>query len=89
MSSGPDRVAFAATRDNLRERAQELAPVFARNGIRLRADRVSDAARTIAAALDDPRPLNTDPRKARDVHRTKRELTHALDVLERWLVTAA
>ncbi len=82
-------VAFASTRDNLRERAQNLAPVLARNSIRVRTERLLDSARTIGAAINDPRPLNTDSRKVRDVHHAKRELRHALDVLERWLAAAA
>ncbi len=81
-------VAYSATRDDLRARAASLAPVLAKNGIRLRRERLADQSRTIVAALDDPRPLNTDPRRRRDVHQAKRELRHTLGVLERWVAAA-
>ena len=77
--------AFATTRYNLRVRAPMLAPVFARHGITIREDRLSDSTRDVRAALCDPRPIRSDPRAKRTVRRTARELSHTLDQLERWV----
>ena len=63
-----------------------LVPLFARHGIRLRTERLAEDSRAITAALDDPRPLNADAARRRNVRDAKRELRHTLDVLERWVV---
>lgn len=81
-------VAYDTTRENLRQRAAELAPLFAKHGIRLDAARLADRSRTLADALDDPRPLRAAPRR-RSAARATRELAHVLDVLERHLAHAA
>jgi predicted acylesterase/phospholipase RssA len=81
-------VAYDATRESLRRRFAELAPLFAKHGIGLDAARLADRSRTLADALDDPRPLRAGSRRA-DVARAKRELAHVLDVLERHVAGAA
>ncbi|HEV8501279.1 MAG TPA: patatin-like phospholipase family protein [Casimicrobiaceae bacterium] len=80
--------AYAATREDLRARATTLAPVLAKHGIHLDAARLDDRARTIGAAIDDPRPLRADVHRHGSVRHAKRELAHVLDVLERWLAAA-
>ncbi len=79
-------LAFERTRRNLAARAVALGPTLRRHGITLRADRLDDPTRDIAAALTDPRPLHAQP--GRDVRRTKRDLAHTLGHLERWLARA-
>jgi hypothetical protein len=81
-------MAFAKTRQNLLARADALAPVLAKHGIAIRRDRLADPQRLVAAALTDPRPLHPDATRP-SVHRTKRELRHTLDQLERVLAGAA
>jgi NTE family protein len=78
-------LAFATTRQNLRTRAATLAPQLARHGIALRHARLADGTRSVNDALCDPRPLRTDARRAGSVKATARELSHALDHLERYL----
>ena len=78
-------LAFAATRQNLRARADALAPQLAQYGVVLRRDRLSEAARTVKDALCDPRPLKPDARRVTTVRRTARDLAHTLDHLERYL----
>ena len=80
-------LAFATTRQNLRDRAAELAPTLARHGLRIRTDRLRDANRDVTDALTDPRPLKSSRRRP-SMRRTTRELTHALDHLERFLAGA-
>jgi predicted acylesterase/phospholipase RssA len=80
--------AYAATREALRTRSTALAPVLAKNGIRIDDARLADRARTIDDAIDDPRPLLADVSRRGDVRRAKRELAHVLDVLERWVAAA-
>jgi predicted acylesterase/phospholipase RssA len=79
--------AYQKTRQNLRARADTLAPLLARHGIALDRGRLADPARLVTDALTDPRPLHAAP--APDVRRTARDLAHALDQLERWLARAA
>src|SRR5207244_11160513 len=80
-------LAFATTRQNLRARAAALAPICARHAIALRADRLTDTSRSVTDALDDPRPLRSSTRR-RTVRHTARELSYALDHLERFLAAA-
>ncbi len=52
--------AYRATRRQLWERRDELGPVFARHGIRLRADRLEDAEHGLPDSIgpyDDPAAL--------------------------------
>ena len=81
-------MAFAKTRQNLLARADALAPVLAKHGIAIRRDRLADPQRLVASALTDPRPLHPDATRP-SVRRTKRELRHTLDQLERVLAGAA
>jgi len=78
--------AYRKTRQNLAARADLLRPQLARHGIALRQDHLDDAARDVTDALTDPRPLHAQPRS--DVRRTARDLSHALNQLERWLAGA-
>ena len=80
-------LAFATTRQDLRERASALAPILARHRIALRAERLADTSRDVMDALDDPRPLRSSMRR-RSIRRTTRELSHTLDHLERLLAAA-
>ena len=80
-------LAFATTRQNLRDRAADLAPTLATHGLRIRTDRLRDANRDVTDALTDPRPLKSSRRRP-SMRRTTRELTHALDHLERFLAAA-
>ncbi|HEY4139608.1 MAG TPA: patatin-like phospholipase family protein [Casimicrobiaceae bacterium] len=80
-------LAFATTRQNLRDRAADLAPTLAAHGLRIRTDRLRDAHRDITDALTDPRPLKSSRRRP-SMRRTTRELTYALDHLERFLAAA-
>jgi hypothetical protein len=77
-------LAFATTRQNLRARAAALGPILARHGIALRAERLVDTSRDVINALDDPRPLRSSTHR-RTIRRTTRELSYALDHLERLL----
>ena len=52
-------------------------------GISLRRERLADRHRGVDDALSDPRPLHAQP--GTSVRRTARDLTHALNALERWL----
>jgi predicted acylesterase/phospholipase RssA len=78
-------LAFESTRTYLRRNADALAPRLARHGLRLRADRVADETRNVAAALNDPRPLHAGAARRRTVRATTRDLDHALGHLERHL----
>jgi hypothetical protein len=46
-------------------------------------ERLADASRRVDDALADPRPLHAQP--GASVRRSARDLTHALNTLERWL----
>ena len=74
--------AYHKTRQSLLARQAMLEPLLARHGIRLNLQRLSDAHRSIRDALQDPRPLLTEPPNTR---RTVNDLSHTLDALERWL----
>jgi hypothetical protein len=52
----------------------------------LNLERLNDARRSIADALDDPRPLLTQPG---GVAQAGRDLAHTLDHLEAWLAAAS
>ena len=80
-------IAFAKTRASLAARAAALAPAFAQHGIAIRHDRLAQAQRRIEEALTDPRPLRARPAK-HSVRRSARELSHALDQLERAVAAA-
>ena len=78
--------AFRSTRRNLLARQTVLAPMLARHGVRLNLERLKDARRSIAGALNDPRPLLMRPR---GVGETARDLAQTLDHLEAWLAAAS
>ena len=78
-------VAFETTRGDLRRRAHELRPILAQHGLALEEARLADPDRGVAAALCDPRPLRVDARAPRSVREASRELSYALDHLERHL----
>jgi len=80
--------AYQKTRRALAERAHALATQFARHGVTLRTDRLTDSTRTIVDALTDPRPLNVGQGRKGSVRRTTRDLAYTLDHLERWLAAA-
>jgi len=80
-------LAFATTRQNLRARAHALAPLLAKHGLRIRTERLADAARAVTDAINDPRPLKSSRRRP-SIRRTARELSHTLDHLERYLAAA-
>jgi hypothetical protein len=63
-----------------------LAPLLARDGVRLNLERLENARRSIAGALNDPRPLLARPR---GVRQATRGLAHTLDHLEAWLAAAS
>lgn len=79
-------IAFQKTRENLLARAQTLEPPLQRHGIAIRHDRLHDLQRPITQALTDPRPLHSNPSQSRRVKQATRDLSHALDQLERALV---
>jgi hypothetical protein len=81
-------LAYTKTRRNLLERADALAPAFARHGIALRLDRLNDLHRHVSDALHDPRSLYPDASRDRTVRMTTRDLSRTLDELERYLVGA-
>jgi NTE family protein len=78
--------AYRSTRRNLLARQALLAPLLARHGVRLNLERLGDARRSIAGALNDPRPLLARPR---GVRQATRDLAHTLDHLEAWLAAAS
>jgi predicted acylesterase/phospholipase RssA len=80
-------IAFAKTRDNLRARADAMAPALRRLGITVRHDRLADPARDIRTVLTDARPLRADAAH-QNVRQTTRELKHTLDQLERAVAAA-
>jgi predicted acylesterase/phospholipase RssA len=77
--------AYRKTRQSLLAHWAELEPLFARHGIRLKLEVLSDSQRPIRAALIDTRPL-----KARKpgVQQAARDLSYTLDQLEAWLIAA-
>jgi hypothetical protein len=78
--------AYRSTRRNLLARQALLAPLLARHGVRLNLERLDDALRSIAGALNDPRPLLARPR---GIRQATRDLAHTLDHLEAWLAAAS
>ncbi len=77
--------AYRKTRQSLLERRAVLEPMFAKHGVRLKVEALSDAQRSLRSALTDTRPLKA--RKA-GVHQAARDLGHTLDQLESWLASA-
>jgi predicted acylesterase/phospholipase RssA len=77
--------AYRKTRQNLIARAAMLEPTLGRHGIALRHERLADHTRVITDAVTDPRPLHTNITGRGDVRQTVRDLSHALDQLQRWL----
>jgi predicted acylesterase/phospholipase RssA len=77
-------LAFASTRSHLRRNADRLRAQLRRHGLVLRDQRLAQAGRDVADALNDPRPLHAG-RGKRTVAATARDLDHALRHLEREL----
>lgn len=82
----PCEPAHRSTRRNLLARQEVLAPVRASHGIRLNVEGPSGKRRSIAAALNDPRPLLT---RRRGVRQATRDLAHNVDYPETWLAASA
>jgi len=76
---------YYKTRQRLLAERATLEPLFARHGIGLDVERLRDSERSIHAALNDPRPLWIESPAVRTA---ARDLTYALDLLERWLLGA-
>lgn len=74
------QLAWRNTIDDLRLRADELRPVLAANGIRLRDEVLDDDSRTLLAGLAAPPPPSTD---------TTARLRRALDATERVIARRA
>jgi NTE family protein len=70
--------AYQSTRSELYRRRHELAPIFARHGIRIRVEVLQDPQRRLIAA-----PLK--PRRSSALFEAPRRLGVCLDELERWL----
>jgi hypothetical protein len=68
--------AYRATLDDLRNRRDEIAPVLARHGIRLRDEILEDRHRTIAASLGEQPPRMTRP--TAQIRRALDDLEHLL-----------
>jgi predicted acylesterase/phospholipase RssA len=77
--------AYHKTRRRLLEERAMLEPLLGRHGIRLDVERLRESGRSIHDALNDPRPLSI---QAPAVRTAARDLTYALDLLERWLHAA-
>ena len=80
-------LAFDSTRDYLREQAPRLAPLLARHGLRLRAERIADRPRQVTDAVTDPRPLHAGGSRRRSLRRIGRDLDRTLAQLEREVET--
>ncbi|HMA30958.1 MAG TPA: patatin-like phospholipase family protein [Casimicrobiaceae bacterium] len=80
-------LAFESTRDYLREHAPRLAPLLARHGFRLRAERIADRGREVTDAVTDPRPLHAGGSRRRGLRGIRRDLDRALTQLEREVET--
>ncbi len=78
--------AYASTRRHLLERYDELAPVFARHGVRLRRDILEDEGRTLWAGVGLPSEERRRPAPPR--HELSGRLDAALDRLEDWVASA-
>lgn len=70
-------LAYAITRDDLRRRADELEPVLARHGVRLRRDVLDDHRRTLWRTLAEHGAASTDLARAAQLsaHRRSRRRT--------------
>ena len=80
--------AYQKTRQNLAARADVLAPRLAKHGVTLRLEHIADHTRTVTDALTDARPLHVGKGRGSEVRQAARDLSHALDHLERWLAGA-
>ena len=80
-------LAFESTRDYLRGHAPRLAPLLARHGFRLRAERIADRGRAVTDAVTDPRPLHAGGSRRRSLRGIRRDLDRALTHLEREVET--
>ena len=74
--------AYSMTRQHLLAQRGTLGPLLGGHGIRLAIERLRDAGRSIHAAVNDPRPLWFESPAVRTA---ARDLTYALDLLERWV----
>ncbi len=74
--------AYQTTRRDLLARREELEPILARHGVRLRLEILQDRERRFYTGLSDPRGL-TEPAKYRG--RLARDLHAALDQLQEWV----
>ncbi|HQC71706.1 MAG TPA: patatin-like phospholipase family protein [Candidatus Competibacteraceae bacterium] len=80
--------AYQTTRQDLLARREELEPVLARHGIRMRLDLLQDRSRRYYTGLRDPQPRALIARRASD-SRPVRELHAALDRLQEILPATA
>ncbi len=80
-------LAFESTRGYLSEQAPRLAPLLARHGLRLRAERIADPGREVTDAVTDPRPLHAGGSHRRSLRGIRRDLDRALTQLEREVET--
>lgn len=76
--------AYQKTREELWKRRHELAPVFERHGVEIRADVLQDESMTLVKSLRKRRGLWRETASTT----ATRLLTHTLDDLERWLRVA-
>jgi len=77
--------AFRKTRSSLAARAALLGPRLARHGIALEAGRLADRGRVVTDAVTDARPLHANFPAGAAAAQVTRDLSHALDLLERGL----
>ena len=80
--------AYQTTRQDLLARREELEPILARHGIRMRLDLLQDRSRRYYTGLRDPQPRALIARRASG-SRPVRELHAALDRLQEILPAAA
>ncbi len=80
--------AYQTTRQDLLARREELEPILARHGIRMRLDLLQDRSRRYYTGLRDPQPRALIARRASD-SRPVRELHAALDRLQEILPATA
>jgi hypothetical protein len=80
--------AYQTTRQDLLARREELEPILARHGIRMRLDLLQDRSRRYYTGLRDPQPRALIARRASG-SRPVRELHAALDRLQEILPATA
>ena len=76
--------AFRRTRRDLLRRRDELGPIFARQGLRLRLDRLRDESRDVPGP-ERARPRPGKPRSASRLHQATVDLRETVVELRRWL----